>query len=58
LGGEPVKPEINLNIKSQMAPEVRPLGNSPDLTHVYEITKEDKMTTYCDKIYGRHDVKI
>jgi hypothetical protein len=58
LSGEPVKAEINLSLKSQMAPETRPMGNSPDLTHVYEITHGEKMTSYCNEIYGRYDVKI
>jgi phage tail protein X len=58
LSGEPVKAKINLSITSTIAPEARPLGNSPDLTHVYEITDGDKMTTFCNQIYGRHDSKI
>lgn len=58
LKGEPVKAEINLQLESQMAPEERPLGKSPDLTHYFEITEGDKMTTYCNEIYGRYDSKI
>jgi hypothetical protein len=58
LSGEPVKAEITLKLKSQMAPEERPLGKSPDLTHYYDIIEGEKMTTYCNKIYGRSDSKI
>lgn len=58
LKGEPIKAKITLDLKSQMAPEERPLGKSPDLTHNYEITQGDKMTTYCNQIYGRYDSKI
>lgn len=58
LKGEPVKAEITLELESQMAPEERPLGKSPDLTHYFEITEGEKMTTYCNEIYGRYDSKI
>ena len=58
LKGEPVKAEITLELTSQMAPKERPLGKSPDLTHAYEMTHGDKMSTYCNNIYGRHDTKI
>ena len=58
LKGEPVKAKIDLKIKSQIAPEQRPLGNSPDLTHYHDITYGEKMTNYCNKIYGRYDSKI
>ncbi len=58
LSGEPVKAEINLTITSKIEPDARPLGKSPDLTHYYDITEGDKMTTYCNRIYGRYDSKI
>ena len=58
LKGEPVKAKITLDTKSAIAPEQRPLGNSPDLTHYYDITHGEKMTTYCNRIYGRYDSKI
>lgn len=58
LSGEPVKAKITLDLISQMAPEERPLGKSPDLTHYFEITQGDKITTYCNNIYGRFDSKI
>lgn len=58
LKGEPIKAKITLELQSQMAPEERPLGKSPDLTHYYEITEGDKMTSYCNYIYGRYDSKI
>ncbi|BDS13992.1 CIS tube protein [Aureispira anguillae] len=58
LKGEPVKAEITLKIESEIAPEARPLGKSPDLTHYIDITHGDKMTMYCERIYGRHDSKI
>ena len=58
LKGEPIKAKIDLKIKSQIAPEQRPLGKSPDLTHHYNINHGEKMTTYCNKIYGRYDSKI
>lgn len=58
LSGEPVKAKITLDLVSQMAPEERPLGKSPDLTHYFEITQGDKITTYCNNIYGRFDSKI
>lgn len=58
LTGEPVKAKITLDLVSQMAPEERPLGKSPDLTHYYDVIEGDKMTTYCNKIYGRFDSKI
>lgn len=58
LTGEPVKAEINLTLKSEMDPEARPLGNSPDITHHVDISHGDKMTMHCEKIYGRYDSKI
>lgn len=58
LAGEPVKAKIKLKIESLIAPEQRPLGRSPDLTHVYDITEGEKMTNYCQKIYGRFDTDI
>lgn len=58
LKGEPIKAKITLELESQMAPEERPLGKSPDLTHYFDITQGDKMTTYCNNIYGRYDSKI
>ncbi|MGH1336523.1 MAG: hypothetical protein ACRBFS_10375 [Aureispira sp.] len=58
LKGEPVKAKITLSLISQMAPEERPLGKSPDLTHYFDITEGDKMTSYCNYIYGRYDSKI
>lgn len=58
LKGEPIKAEINLNIESEVAPEARPLGKSPDLTHYIDISHGDKMTMHCERIYGRHDSKI
>jgi hypothetical protein len=58
LTGEPVKAVINLNLKSEMDPEARPLGNSPDITHHVDISYGDKMTMHCEKIYGRYDSKI
>ncbi|MFK7798811.1 MAG: hypothetical protein AB8E82_15275 [Aureispira sp.] len=58
LTGEPVKAKITLDLVSQMAPEERPLGKSPDLTHYYDVIEGDKMTTYCNTIYGRFDSKI
>lgn len=58
LTGEPIKADINLKIKSLIAPDAKPLGNSPDLTHNITIGHSDKMTTHCQRIYGRHDTKI
>lgn len=58
LKGEPVKAEITLTLKSEMAPDARPLGNSPDITHHVDISYGDKMTMHCEKIYGRYDSKI
>jgi len=58
LKGEPVKAEIDLQIKSIVAPDARPLGNSPDVTHNVPIGYGDKMTTICNEIYGRFDSKI
>lgn len=58
LKGEPVKAKITLNIESEIAPEARPLGKSPDLTHYIDVSHGDKMTMYCNQIYGRHDSKI
>lgn len=58
IKGEPIKAEINLKIKSLIAPDAKPLGQSPDLTHHIPITFGDKMTMHCNKIYGRYDAKI
>ena len=58
LLGEPVKAEINLKLKSELAPEARPLGKSPDITHLVDISHGDKMTMHCERIYGRYDSKI
>jgi hypothetical protein len=58
LSGEPVKAEINLKLKSEIAPEARVLGKSPDITHHVDISYGDKMTMHCERIYGRHDSKI
>lgn len=58
LKGEPVKATMKLKVKSLIDPLQRPLGKSPDLTHVYNITHGEKMTTYCNEIYGRFDTKI
>jgi hypothetical protein len=58
LAGEPVKAEINLKLKSELAPEARPLGKSPDITHHVDISHGDKMTMHCERIYGRYDSKI
>ena len=58
LKGEPVKAEINLKLKSEIAPEARPMGNSPDITHHIDINHGDKMTMHCLQIYGRYDSKI
>ena len=58
LKGEPVKAEINLKLKSEIAPEARPMGNSPDITHHIDINHGDKMTMHCEQIYGRYDSKI
>ncbi|WMX14622.1 hypothetical protein [Aureispira sp. CCB-E] len=58
LKGEPVKAEINLKLKSEIAPEARPMGNSPDITHHVDISHGDKMTMHCERIYGRYDSKI
>lgn len=58
LKGEPVKADILLELESQMAPEERPLGKSPDLTHAYAMAHGNKMTAYCQTIYGRYDSKI
>jgi len=56
--GEPIRAEINLKIKSLIAPDAKPLGQSPDLTHYIPITFGDKMTMHCNKIYGRYDAQI
>lgn len=58
LTGEPVKAEINLKLKSEIDPELRPMGNSPDITHHVDISHGDKMTMHCERIYGRYDSKI
>jgi hypothetical protein len=58
LAGEPVKAEINLKLKSELAPDARPLGKSPDITHNVDISHGDKMTMHCERIYGRYDSKI
>jgi len=58
LSGEPIKAEINLKLKSEIAPEARPLGKSPDITHHVDISHGDKMTMHCERIYGRYDSKI
>lgn len=58
LKGEPIKAEITLSIDSEISPDARPLGNSPDLTHYIDISHGDKMTMHCQEIYGRHDSKI
>jgi hypothetical protein len=58
LKGEPVKAKITLSIKSEIAPEARPLGKSPDITHYVDISQGDKMTMHCERIYGRYDSKI
>lgn len=56
--GEPIKASIKLTLKSMIDPMVRPLGASPDLTHYYNISEGDKMTNYCQRIYGRYDTNI
>ena len=56
--GEPIKADIKLSISSEVAPELRASGNSPDITHHIDVGYGDKMTTYCNKIYGRFDSKI
>lgn len=58
LKGEPVKAKIVLTLNSAVDPNVRPLGASPDLTHYYDITHGEKMTNYCNDIYGRYDANI
>jgi len=58
LQGEPVKAKITLTLKSIIAPDARPMGNSPDITHHIDINHGDKMTMHCLKIYGRYDSKI
>lgn len=58
LKGEPVKAKITLDLNSAIDPNVRPLGASPDLTHYYDITHGEKMTNYCNDIYGRYDANI
>lgn len=58
LKGEPVKAEINLKLKSEIDPEARPMGESPDITHHVDISHGDKMTMHCERIYGRYDSKI
>lgn len=56
--GEPIKATIKLTLKSMVDPLMRPLGASPDLTHYYNISEGDKMTNYCERIYGRYDTNI
>ncbi len=58
LSGEPVRADITLTLKSLVAPDARPLGNSPDITHNVDIQYGAKMTTICKGIYGRYDSKI
>jgi hypothetical protein len=58
LSGEPVRAQITLTLDSAIAPDARPLGNSPDITHNIDIMYGSKMTTICKEIYGRHDSKI
>jgi hypothetical protein len=58
LSGEPVKAKISLQIDSEIAPEARPLGNSPDITHHIDVGYGEKMTMHCNEIYGRYDSKI
>jgi len=58
LSGEPVKAKITLTIDSEIAPDAKPLGNSPDITHHIDIGYGEKMTMHCNEIYGRYDSKI
>lgn len=58
LTGEPIKANIKLSIKSLIAPDAKPLGQSPDLTHHIPIQYGDKMSKHCNDIYGRYDTRI
>jgi hypothetical protein len=58
LKGEPVRAKITLQLKSIIAPEAKPLGNSPDITHMIDVKYGDKLSTICNDIYGRYDTKI
>lgn len=58
LTGEPIKATIKLVIKSLIAPDAKPLGQSPDLTHHIPIKYGDKMSKHCNDIYGRFDTRV
>ena len=53
--GEPIKAKITLDISSEMPADLKPVGDSPDISHHINIGYGDKMTTHCNEIYGRYD---
>jgi hypothetical protein len=56
--GEPIKAKITLDIESEVPADLKPVGDSPDISHHINIGYGDKMTTHCNNIYGRYDSSI
>jgi Contractile injection system tube protein len=49
--GTPVRAAVTLKLKPHLAPEERPLGASPDLSHIIEIKYGDNLPKLCQDIY-------